>query len=397
MVPPLQGNSFLLSVIHLSLSFSPVYVFLVYFFPIFLISFFSLCFGFQFYLSFSCLFVLNVVKSREIPKQLFVVSYPQMDLLERSVVGCESAQSSSPDMQPLATSEQASGERDKSDMIPLDLEQYVTCHELPAVGASVNQSGQCFTCVHVTSDVNLNTPLPGPARNENSAGLSPKDDNPSANTPTPDAAVSKSCATCQGPTGDVGNTVTNSATCCNTNIVTASVVDADYPIRGTISPLTSKVAVKRSVGPVDEVSFVFGRPASPTSEQVMRCGSPQTFVNPGIARCMSPSPARYIPGHYPSRPRSPSSDVLPRRRGVALGAYPDRRVLSPPPLLGVGAAAEPRIHHQGGICCEHCNGCLVELKRQALRLMFPDNGTGGHLAQVRSTFVFTSVFFPLIF
>ncbi|ESO85458.1 hypothetical protein LOTGIDRAFT_154951 [Lottia gigantea] len=30
---------------------------------------------------------------------------------------------------------------------------------------------------------------------------------------------------------------------------------------------------------------------------------------------------------------------------------------------------------QGGVCCEHCNSCLIELKRQALRIMFPgDSG-----------------------
>lgn len=161
----------------------------------------------------------------------------------------------------------------------------------------------------------------------------------------------------------------------------AAISEKDYPIRGTISPLSNTVAVKRSVGPVDEVSFVFGRPASPTSEQAARGNGShqQHYSNPGIVRCLSPSAGRYMSGSYSARPLSPSSDVLPMRR---VGTLTDRRVLSPPPILGVGAAAEPRIHHQGGICCEHCNGCLVELKRQALRLMFPDNGEGGHLAQV---------------
>ncbi|XP_035824100.1 uncharacterized protein LOC101851541 [Aplysia californica] len=150
----------------------------------------------------------------------------------------------------------------------------------------------------------------------------------------------------------------------------------DYPIRGTMSPLTNKVAVKRSIGPVDEVSFVFGRPASPmmSGEQVMRCSSPQ-MKNLGLARCMSPSTGRYVSG-YSSRPMSPSSDVLPVRRALSSGGQPDRRVMSPPPVLGVGTAAEARIHQHGGICCEHCNSCLVELKRQALRLMFPENGSG---------------------
>ncbi|CAG5125156.1 unnamed protein product, partial [Candidula unifasciata] len=180
---------------------------------------------------------------------------------------------------------------------------------------------------------------------------------------------------------DTRNKVTTSLVdnCTSTN--SSSLVVMDYPIRGTMHPLTNKVAVKRSVGPVDEVSFVFGRPASPSNEPAMNCSTPKTYTNPGIMRCMSPSSIRYISGPYSSRPMSPSSDVLPARRVLPGADYPDRRVLSPPPLLGLGAAAEPRIHHQGGICCEHCNGCLVELKRQALRLMFPDNGSGRHLIQ----------------
>ncbi|XP_059172554.1 kinesin-like protein KIF26B isoform X2 [Physella acuta] len=159
------------------------------------------------------------------------------------------------------------------------------------------------------------------------------------------------------------------------HVTRTSFSDMDYPIRGTMSPL-SAVAVKRSVGPVDEVSFVFGRPASPTGDTVVRPA--QQYNSAGLVRCMSPSAGRYMTGHYNPRPLSPSSDVLPIRRP---GTYASRRVLSPPPQLGFGAAAEPRIHHQGGICCEQCNGCLVELKRQALRLMFPDTGAGSHLAQ----------------
>ncbi|CAL1538563.1 unnamed protein product, partial [Lymnaea stagnalis] len=88
-----------------------------------------------------------------------------------------------------------------------------------------------------------------------------------------------------------------------------AISEKDYPIRGTISPLTNTVAVKRSVGPVDEVSFVFGRPASPTSEQAPRGnGSLQHYSNPGIVRCLSPSAGRYMAGHYSARPLSPSSD-----------------------------------------------------------------------------------------
>ncbi|KAK6182781.1 hypothetical protein SNE40_010389 [Patella caerulea] len=31
---------------------------------------------------------------------------------------------------------------------------------------------------------------------------------------------------------------------------------------------------------------------------------------------------------------------------------------------------------QSGVCCEHCNNCLIDLKRQALRIMFPVNSRG---------------------
>ena len=168
--------------------------------------------------------------------------------------------------------------------------------------------------------------------------------------------------------------------------------EPDYRILGTISPLSScsKLAVKRSVGPVDEVSFVFGRPSSPSAAAGQNSALEYTVSGSGYSRnrCLSPSGITLGSRGFSrrsGRPRSPSSDVLPQRRGFE--SYKDtRRVLSPPPALGLGSAAEARmVYQQGGAaCCESCNGCLVELKRQALRLMFPDTGTDAHLAQVKS-------------
>ncbi|CAG5123013.1 unnamed protein product, partial [Candidula unifasciata] len=269
-------------------------------------------------------------------------------------------------------------------------EQHPTCHGGPNPG----ETSPIHSCTchprehnpHLTRDIILETPVPSCARDENRAVVpdsapAVSESNPSINTSlvysTLASANGNLSPTCEDSTVNANKQTSFSSDICNTATEEA-VLDMDYPIRGTISPLTNKMAVKRSLGTVDEVSFVFGRPVSPTNEHDIRCNPPQSFTNPGIARCMSASPARYIPGYCLQRPMSPNSDVLPVRRGIVLGA---RRVLSPPPVLGVGAAAEPRMHNQGGICCEHCNGCLVELKRQALRLMFPDNDSGSHLAQ----------------
>ena len=162
----------------------------------------------------------------------------------------------------------------------------------------------------------------------------------------------------------------------------------DYPIRGTMSPLTCQVGGRRGGegggGPDSEegggeaLSFVFGRPATSDAASVGRCVSP--------------------PASLPSskRPLSPASrDCIPIRRSASGGGgmVVEREVLSPPPASSLSLSSssssssswgESRIL-QGGVCCEQCNGCLIELKRQALRLMFPDNGNGACLAQVRKT------------
>lgn len=124
----------------------------------------------------------------------------------------------------------------------------------------------------------------------------------------------------------------------------------DYPIRGTMSPLTNQIVVKRSIGPVDEVSFVFGRPASPRSERA-------------ATRCLSPISDK--------RSFATSSDILPLKNSHSHGErYPQ-------PSVGVGGGG-----NMGGILCENCNSCLIDLKRQALRLVFPDNEAKGPALKV---------------
>ncbi|RUS73576.1 hypothetical protein EGW08_018667 [Elysia chlorotica] len=147
-------------------------------------------------------------------------------------------------------------------------------------------------------------------------------------------------------------------------------VEPVYPIRGTFSPLSgcSQVAVKRSLGPVDEVSFVFGRPASP-------CGERQTPPRlPGVRPSRTGGAATGI-SRKAGRAWSPCSDVPPARRGVNSVQRDSRRVLSPPPALRLGGAAEARA------ACETCSGCLVTLKRLALTLLFAE---GGNLAQCQA-------------
>ena len=154
----------------------------------------------------------------------------------------------------------------------------------------------------------------------------------------------------------------------------------DYPIRGTMSPLTCQVGGGRGEGGGgeagsggrhgeggDALSFVFGRPATSDAAVMGRCASPPASLPSG------------------KRPLSPSTrDVLPIRRSASGGGSTvvEREVLSTtPPASSLGWGEGGVV--QGGVCCEQCNGCLIDLKRQALRLMFPDTGNGACLAQVR--------------
>ncbi|XP_025104476.1 kinesin-like protein KIF26A isoform X2 [Pomacea canaliculata] len=155
----------------------------------------------------------------------------------------------------------------------------------------------------------------------------------------------------------------------------------DYPIRGTISPLSSQVGVparrqgggggRDGDGP-EEISFVFGRPDTPDAAVVGRCMSPPLSCGGGGSK----------------RPLSPGSrDLLPIRRTLSASASTslvvEREVMSPPPVSSSSSLwswGEGQML-QGGVCCEHCNACLIDFKRQALRLMFPDTGNGPCLAQ----------------
>ncbi|KAK6182778.1 hypothetical protein SNE40_010388 [Patella caerulea] len=116
--------------------------------------------------------------------------------------------------------------------------------------------------------------------------------------------------------------------------------DEDYPIRGTISPLTNQ-RIQRSLDQTgNELSFVFGRPSSPCVDQTID------------GRCLSPINEQ--------RPLSPSSEMFAMKQDVC--------------NMASDKGIEGRVV-QGGVCCEHCNNCLIDLKRQALRIMFPDNTT----------------------
>lgn len=159
----------------------------------------------------------------------------------------------------------------------------------------------------------------------------------------------------------------------------SSAIEQDYPIRGTISPLTAHVggAVRQRDGgrgdhdededeEMEELSFVFGRPATSEAAFYDRCVSPPLT-------CDSDKPPF-------------SREPLPIRRSASANASTsvvvEREVMSPPPSASMWTLGEGRML-QGGVCCEQCNACLIQFKRQALRLMFPDNGSGACLAQVR--------------
>ncbi|KAK3772669.1 hypothetical protein RRG08_016081 [Elysia crispata] len=290
----------------------------------------------------------------------------QDELLERSVVGCESGSDPYADPADL-TAEISSGHFSRPD------------------GQETITQPEHLRSVHAPA---------GCSQTEDFSEAPMGDKHQQASGPPSGTAVSHIT---QAPevvgSGDACSKIDSVCFADDGNVPVASIPEAEptYPIRGTISPLSSctKMAVKRSVGPVDEVSFVFGRPDSPSAEgQFAVHYSAPLYSNNGYSRsrCISPAGIGYGARGFSrksGRPRSPNSDVLPQRRGVEM-CRDSRRVLSPPPVLGVGSAAEARLVPHGRACCDHCNGCLVELKRQALRLMFPDTGADGHLAQVGS-------------
>ncbi|GFR91811.1 LOW QUALITY PROTEIN: hypothetical protein ElyMa_004337500 [Elysia marginata] len=287
------------------------------------------------------------------------------DLLERSVVGCESSSDPYADPDDLTLVKPTPGRLARPDG-----EETLTWPEeangqfdKPMTAESAGEKSAFYPDRAVSL-----TDAEEPAAKEKVGG-----GQQTAPVGPPSGTAQGVAVTSSGRGGEVAGSLENRS------------IQSDYPIRGTISPLSgcSKVAVKRSVGPVDEVSFVFGRPASPGPEAQIAYPSSGYFRN----RCVPASSLGFGARGFPrksGRARSPSSDVLPARREgleASRARASARRVLSPPPALG-SAMAECRLLSQGRASCDQCNSCLVELKRQALRLMFPDSDTDAHLAQV---------------
>ncbi|XP_041353200.1 kinesin-like protein KIF26B [Gigantopelta aegis] len=212
----------------------------------------------------------------------------------------------------------------------------------------------------------------------------------------------------------------------------ASVVDyTEYPIRGTISPLSSQGVAKRSAGVVDEVSFVFGRPATPiTSVSERRCLSPTVIEKESAAsgekqpvshseklsvshsekQAFSHSEKQTVSyadkqpvSQFEKQPishserqsishserqsishserGSPLLDILPLRQTRSVGGLQcqssGERYIDTSWTDSSGGSSTLGSMVRSGVLCQHCNGCLVDLKRQALRLMFPDNMSNG--------------------
>lgn len=112
----------------------------------------------------------------------------------------------------------------------------------------------------------------------------------------------------------------------------------DYPIRGTISPLS---------GDVNQQAFVFGRPMSPDLD---------------VQRCKSP------PDNRPSETSR-------------------RNVYGKPPKYVPPASrnAKPGLYTRNAGICDQCNNCLLDLKRQAVRLMNVEKSSSN---KVTTVFIF---------
>ena len=127
----------------------------------------------------------------------------------------------------------------------------------------------------------------------------------------------------------------------------------DYTVLGTISPLNDKSCDKNQ-----EMSFVLGRPPSsslPGSEsRIKRCLSPQSDHQPLLpSNSLMPS-KKVTSGNHGNKIR-PQADVSPMPRGQGM-SQKEKEISNPP-----------------GIMCEGCNNCLVDFKRQVLRMVYPDN------------------------
>lgn len=123
----------------------------------------------------------------------------------------------------------------------------------------------------------------------------------------------------------------------------------DFTVLGTISPLNERN--NQNGNSKEELSLVLGRPMSPVSSDV------------GLKRCLSPG----------VEPKSTSSahDSMPTTKRVA--GTRNRHI----PFASPNRESKQReANNQVGIMCEGCNNCLLDLKRQALRLTYPDNKHG---------------------
>ncbi|XP_065943161.1 kinesin-like protein KIF26B isoform X2 [Magallana gigas] len=118
----------------------------------------------------------------------------------------------------------------------------------------------------------------------------------------------------------------------------------DYTISGTISPLPGIHESSGKRGTESKISFVFGRPPSPTS------------------RCMSPPQENHVHAVARKGPGPPSR--YRGRNGKPPVYVPPNKSAKVPYLAIVGMIGNPGLQ-----CCDQCVACLVDLKQQALHLM----------------------------
>lgn len=131
----------------------------------------------------------------------------------------------------------------------------------------------------------------------------------------------------------------------------------DYTVLGTISPINAKAG--QGDGDKEEMSFVLGH-----------TNSAPVVAESGLKRCLSP--------HGDLRSTSPYPNTGSSKRIVP--AVRTRQVAEV--LPAVRAPKPKEVAKHVGIMCEGCNNCLLDLKRQALRIVCPENGVSGHTALV---------------
>lgn len=152
-------------------------------------------------------------------------------------------------------------------------------------------------------------------------------------------------------TRNIARVLPNSATC-----VKKEYASMDYTVLGTISLLKDGNGQTNNLK--EEMSLVLGRrPMSPVVN------------DSGLKRCLSPP--------YDPRPLSPSSESVPTKR---VAGNRNRQI----PLVTPNVREQKlrEITNHVSIMCEGCNNCLLDLKRQALRLFYPDATHGEPIAMV---------------